>query len=643
MTPSHPQALPLDQVRFSAGFWRDRQAVNRAHTLPAIYHQLKATGRLAAWRRDLPDEHVHRHIFWDSDTAKWIEAVGYALAAGRDAALEQPVDEVVDWMLQTQAPDGYLNSYFALVKPAARWTNLRDNHELYCAGHLMEAAIAYQQATGKGALLAALGRYADHIADTFGPAAGQRRGYCGHPEIELALVRLAEATGSPRYLDLARFFVDERGRLPHYYDLEAEARGENPRDFWAQTYRYCQAHAPVREQTVATGHAVRAAYLYSAMADLARLTGEAALAEACRRLWQDLTTRQLYVTGGIGPSDTHEGFTFAYDLPTETAYSETCAAIAVVYLAQRMFQLEPSAAPIDVLERALYNTVLAGVSADGRQFFQANPLTAYPYYSPYGRWNGIQAERHYRRVDWLECACCPPNLARLVASVGGYVYAVTADTVYANLYASSEARLQVGGVAITLGQRTDYPWSGAIQLEVRAAASAAFTLALRVPGWCRAFKLAVNGAAVEAALVDGYARLHRTWAAGDVVELDLAMPVERVAAHPEIRQAAGQVALQRGPIVYCAEEVDNGPRLANLVLPASAALTAGYDPHLAGGLGTITGEALRVEPATWPEGLYQVVVSAAPAAQPQPFRAIPYAFWANRAPGEMRVWLRSGA
>lgn len=636
----HPQALPLDQVQVLAGFWHDRMTVNREQTLPAVYDKLKSTGRLDCWRRDVADEDLRRHIFWDSDTAKWIEAAGYALVGRRDAALERQIDEVVGWMVDAQGDDGYLNSYFLMARPEARWTNLRDNHELYCAGHLMEAAIAYHQATGKRTLLDALTRYADHIGATFGTGPGQKRGYCGHPEIELALVRLAEATGTSRYLDLASYFVDERGRSPNYYDLEAEARGENPRDFWARTYRYCQSHQVVREQTVATGHSVRAAYLYSAMVDLARRTRDDGLADACRALWQDLTTRQMYVIGGMGPSDTHEGFTFAYDLPNETAYGETCSAIALAYFAQRMFELDGQGATIDVLERAFYNNIIAGVSAEGRQFFQCNPLTAYPYYSPYVRWNGIIADRHYRRVDWIDCACCPTNLVRLVASVNGYLYAATADTVYVNLFASSRARLRVGGAAVTLEQLTNYPWEGAVHLEVRASDPVAFTLAVRVPGWCRAFKLTVNGAAVDAVLVDGYARLTRRWTPGDVIDLDLDMPIERMRAHPEIRQAAGQIALQRGPVVYAVEEIDNGPRLANLVLPASARLTAGRDPALLGGLGVLTGEALRIEPTAWPGGIYQPETQLKTAARTQPLKAIPYAFWANREPGEMRVWLR---
>ncbi len=641
MTEATPRPLPLKDVTMTDGFWRDRMAVNREQTLPVIYDRLKATGRMDCWRADVPDAELHRHIFWDSDTAKWMEAAAFALMGGRDAALEAQVDEIVDWMAAAQAPDGYLNSYFLFADPEGRWRNLRDNHELYCAGHLMEAAVAYHAATGKRKMLDVLSRYADLIGETFGTGEGQKRGYCGHPEIELALVKLAEATGTRRYFDLARYFVDERGRSPNYYDLEALERGEDPAQWWARTYRYCQAHEPVRDQRVATGHSVRATYLYSAMVDIGRRTGDAGLIEATRALWEDLTTRQMYITGGMGTSDTLEGFTFAYDLPQETGYGETCAAIALAHFAQRLFELDPRGTYIDVLERAFYNNILAGVSADGRQFFQGNPMTAYPYYSPYVRWNGILADEHYRRVDWIDCACCPTNLVRALASVNGHVYASTAETAYVNLYASSRAHLSLGGAEVTLEQRTDYPWESAIELEVRADGPATFTLALRIPGWCRDFTLAVNGSAVADAPVDGYVRLKRSWTPGDTVQLTLAMPIERMRAHAAIRQNAGQVALQRGPVVYCAEEVDNGPRLANLLLPRSADLRATRDPNFFGGMTTLTGHALRAEPTRWPGGLYQPETAITDEHRGQAFTAIPYAFWANRAPGEMRVWLRT--
>lgn len=636
-------AAPLKHVTFQGGFWGDRLAVNRTATLPAIHHQLQTTGRFDAWKLDWkPGQPNQPHHFWDSDAAKWIEAAAYSLTTHPDPELEKQVDAVVALIAQAQQPDGYLNIYYTTVEPQKRWTNMRDMHELYCAGHLIESAVAYYQATGKRQLLDVLCRYADHIDATFGPDEGKRRGYGGHPEVELALVRLYRATGERRYLELARFFVDERGQQPHYYDMEARARGSDLADYWARTYRYIQAHRPVREQTEVTGHAVRACYLYAGMAAVAAETGDASLVEACRRLWDDLTERHLYVTGGIGQTHMNEGFSFGYDLPNETAYAETCAAISLVFWAQRMFHLDPDSRYTDVMERALYNGVLSGVSLDGTLFFYANPLTAYPRVDPSHPFSGLVNEDfvHYRRVEWFRCACCPPNLARLLASLGQYFYSVGERTVYVHLYGQNTADIDLGGASVRLEQQTGYPWDEEVRLAVQVAQPTRFTLALRVPGWCRAARLHLNGEAVALAPDRGYQLIDREWRAGDVVTLTLPMPVERVITHPKVRQNAGRVALQRGPVVYCVEEADNGPDLAQVVLPREAALTATFDPNLFGGVTVITGEATRPAPEDWPGGLYQPQATQSIAASPFTFKAIPYCFWANRAPGEMRVWLR---
>lgn len=636
-------AVPLKNVRIQGGFWGGRLAVNRTATLPAIYHQLNITGRFDAWKLDWkPGQPNKPHYFWDSDAGKWIEAVGYSLMTHPDSALEQQVDEVAALIERAQQPDGYLNIYFTAVEPGKRWTNLRELHELYCAGHLIEGAIAYHQATGKRKLLDALCRYADHIDAMFGPNDGQKRGYCGHPEIELALVKLYRATGEARYLRLAQFFVDERGRQPHYYDLEARERGSNPDHYWARTYRYIQAHLPVREQTQVTGHAVRACYLYAGMADVAIETGDETLVAACRRLWEDLTETQMYVTGGIGQTAMNEGFTFAYDLPNDTAYAETCAAIALVFWAQRMFHLDPDRRYTDVMERALYNGVLSGVSLDGRQFFYANPLASYPHVDPYDPFNSIVNEDfvYYRRSDWFRCACCPPNLARLLASLGQYFYSVGERTIYVHLYGQNAASIDLGGESAQIEQQTSYPWDEAIRLTVRVDQPTRFTLALRIPGWCRDARLRVNGEEVAPAIEKGYATIDRRWSAGDEITLTLRMPVERVVSHPKVRQNAGCVALQRGPVVYCLEEADNGPDLANVVLPPEAPLSATFDPNLLGGVTVITGEAARRAPEGWRGGLYQPRATQAIAASTFTFKAVPYCFWANRQPGEMRVWMR---
>jgi DUF1680 family protein len=636
------KALPWHQVNLNGGFWGDRQATNRDRTIPAVYHQSKITGRLDAWRRDRDASMPVPHIFWDSDTAKWIEAVGYSVATHPNPEFERQVDEVVDLIEEAQLPDGYANSHFINVEPQNRWRNLRDQHELYCAGHLIEAAVVYSQTTGKPKLLDALKRYADYIDRTFGHDDGKKHGYPGHPELELALVRLYRATGERRYLELSQYFVEERGQQPHYYDLEAIARGDDPRKFWAKGYQYLQAHEPIRAQQHVTGHSVRACYLYSAVTDLALEMGDAELFEVARRLWDDLTERQMYVTGGVGSIHTIEGFYQPYDLPNDTAYSETCSSISLMYWAQRLFALDPDGRYIDVLERALYNCVLSGVSYEGDLFFQCNPLAAYPHVSPYDRLDSLAASTHHRRLEWFEVSCCPPNLVRLVASVGEYFYATTGDKLYVQLYNQNRTQVGMNSSSIQIEQETDYPWDGAVRLTITPATPTRFDLCLRIPRWCRSFHIEVNGSAVSIVPERGYAVIGREWQSGDTVTLTLDMPIERVVPHPHLRHDAGCVALQRGPIVYCLEEVDNGAELANVTLPRDTQLAYQFDADLFGGVGTIMGEAVRVETAARSSELYQPQATQQDKRTPFSFKAIPYFLWANRAPGEMRIWIREG-
>ena len=634
------EAAALKNVALDGGFWAERQAVNREKTIPAIYHQMDITGRLNSLNVDWNPSKPNPHHFWDSDVAKWMEAVGYSLETHPNPEFERQVDAAVDLMAKAQLPNGYYNGHFLAVEPEKRWTNLRDMHELYCAGHLMEGAVSYAAATGKTKILDVLSKYADHIDETFGPNEGQKRGYPGHPEAELALIKLYRATGDERYLNLSKYFVDQRGQQPIYFDEEARQRGEDPRNYWAKDYRYTQAHVPVREQHTATGHSVRAAYLYSGIADVAYETNDESLVSISKSIWDDLTTHQMYVTGGLGPAHTNEGFTFAYDLPNENAYAETCASIALVFWAQRMFHLDQDSRYIDVMERALYNGVMSGVSYDGETFFYANPLASYPNVNPYALWSGITSDRYYRRSEWFECACCPPNLARMVASVGAYFYSVTPDRLYVHLYGQNQAKFDLNGSTVQIEQQTNYPWDSSIVINIGVEKPTRFDLALRIPGWCRDAQLSINGEAISSQPERGYVVINREWANGDQVSLTLAMPVERILPNPGIRQDAGCIALQRGPVVYCLEEVDNGTELANVTLPPEAELSAEFDAALFGGVGVITGEAMRVEPENWPGGLYQPESAIRLAHKPFSFKAIPYCFWANRQPGEMRVWLR---
>ncbi|NMB10934.1 MAG: glycoside hydrolase family 127 protein [Firmicutes bacterium] len=626
--------VSLTRVTIDDAFWSPRMETNRLKTIPHEYKQCKDTGRIdafgLAWQ---PGEEPVPHYFWDSDVAKWIEAASYSLATNPDPGLDQLLDEVIERIAGAQQPDGYLNVYFTVVEPEKRWKNLGMWHELYCAGHLIEAAIAHYEVTGKRKLLDVACRYADYIASVFGPGPGQRYGAPGHEEIELALVKLYRVTGHRRYLDLGKFFIDQRGKHPSVFQRELEHL--SPEDARINRHffdkedgfdtSYCQDHLPVREQSEVVGHAVRAMYLYSGMADVAVETEDEELLAACRRLWDNVCRRRMYVTGGIGPSRHNEGFTKDYDLPNETAYAETCAAIGLIFWNQRMLHIDAEACYADITERALYNGALSGVSLDGERFFYENPL-------------GSRGDHH--RQEWFGCACCPPNIARLIASLGGYVYSENATDTYIHLYISGQGKLSVGNNRVNISQQSNYPWDGEIEIQVNPTQSMEFGLNLRVPGWCRAARLWVNGQELEISplLQSGYARIHRRWQAGDAVKLDLAMPIERVEAHPNVSQAAGCVALQRGPVVYCLEQADNPVPLHRIILPDNAELKAVYDKELLGGVVKIQGEALLVDDSTWIGELYRFKSTKT---RPYAITAIPYYAWDHREPGEMRVWIRS--
>jgi uncharacterized protein len=635
--PDTPCCAPVPHARVTVedAFWKPRMDANREVTLPAEYEQLKKTGRLDApklkWKPGRPNK---PHCFYDSDIAKWIEAAAYSLATHPDPALLRRVRAVVSDYAKAQMPDGYLNTYFQAVEPENRWTNLRDMHELYCAGHLMEAAVALADATGDTALLDVMARVSRHIAATFGRGKGLKRGYPGHEEIELALVRMYHATGDRTHLDLARYFIDERGRSPHYFLKEARARGEQLATSDPGRFAYAQAHKPVREQEVVEGHAVRAMYLYAGMADVALETGDAGLLAACRSLWKNLTGARMYVTGGIGPSMQNEGFTVDYDLNNDTAYAETCAAIGLVFWARRMLRLDPDRAYADVMERALYNGVLSGVSLGGDRFLYANPLAVVP--GETDRFFGMPVNE---RQPWFGCACCPPNIARLLASLGGYVYGEDATTAWVHLYVQGLASLDVGGTGVTLSQKSGYPWDGDIRIEVSPAKPAAFTLALRLPEWCLLPEVWVNGKldAVGQRVAKGYCHVRREWHPGDVVELRLPMDPFRVRAHPMVRAGLGRVTLQRGPLVYCLEQADNGPRLDRYALPTDTALSLVKARGLPKGVVAIRALA---EAVPLPKGTAPLYSREHQIAEPATLTAIPYCQWGNRAPGEMQVWIR---
>ncbi len=433
------RAVPFTAVEFHDLFWAPRLAAVRARTVPILFRRCVDAGMIELLDVDTPPPPLRipighwggtTQMFWDSDLGKWIEAAAYTLAVARDPDLEADIDALADKYKAAQRPDGYLNCYFIRRAPDKRWTNLRDWHELYCAGHLIEGAVAYFEATGKRTLLDVMCRYVDHIAAAFGAAPGQKRGYCGHEEIELALVKLYRVTNDKNHLELARYFIDERGRQPHYFDLEARARNEAPGTYAFKTYEYSQSHLPVRQQDKVVGHAVRAMYLYSGMADIAGETGDQSLKRACERLWRHLAGHGLYVTGGMGPSRANEGFTVDFDLPNETAYAETCAAVGLVFWAHRMLHLDGDGRYADMMELALYNGAVSGLSLSGDRFFYDNPLAS-------------KGDHH--RWEWHECPCCPPNIARLVASLGRYVCSTGPGEIALHLYAATTVRTHCVG------------------------------------------------------------------------------------------------------------------------------------------------------------------------------------------------------
>lgn len=579
-------------------------------------------------------------VFQDSDLFKWIEAAAYMLMWKEDLETERHIDETVQLMEEAQQPDGYLDTYYILTGLDKRWTNLRDNHELYCAGHLIEAAVAYFRATGKRRLLDVAIRYVDCIDARFGPEDGKVKGYPGHEEIELALVKLYEVTGDEKHLKLAHYFIEQRGQKPLYFDIEAEKRGDG--QGWSRGpysgNRYYQAGAPVREQKKALGHAVRQGYLLSGMADVARETGDKSLTEACKTMWKDITRRQMYITGAIGQSAYGEAFTMDDDLPNDLIYGETCAAISLYFFDQRMMRLDPRGEYGDAMDRLLYNGTISGMNLRGDRFFYVNPMESWP-----ARNAGNQQFAHIRseRQKWFGCACCPPNLARMISSLPGSVLYQKADTVYVTLFTSCEAKLALDGGEAAFAVETGYPWDGRVTVRMRKAFPG-MTLALRLPAWCKTYRLNVNGEYARSIMDDGYLFLTRDWQAGDEVEFDMDMPVTVIRAHPRIRADIGKIAVQRGPVVYCLEEIDNGANLPALSVRADAKFELHRDEAVLGGIPTLACDAKRLTETGWDE--YETYCDRhAPVKEDVRAVFVPYYAWNNRGTGEMLVWVREEA
>jgi DUF1680 family protein len=607
--------VPFQAVRVHDTFWDPWRDRNRKLSIPHALENLETYGNLKNFDLAAAGQHTgfQGPVFMDSDAYKVIEAAAYCLASDKDPKLDKAIDGVIARIAKAQQPDGYLDTYYIVNGLSRRLTNLEDNHELYCAGHLFEAAAAHFQATGKRNLLNVATRYADFLVKTFGDGPGHRAGYPGHPEIELALVRLAGVTGNKSYFDLARFFVDHRGT--HFFAVEHN-RPEAQYDgtYWLD-------NVPIRSLGKIEGHAVRAGYLMSGATDVAAQTGDPGLLSMLNRVWQNTVQKNMYVTGGIGPSASNEGFTEDYDLPNLSAYQETCASVALLMWNHRLNLLYGDAKYADLVETSLYNGVLAGVSLDGTHFFYVNPLAS-------------MGTHH--RSGWFSCACCPPNAARTISGLGRYAYATKGNDIYVNLYFGNDATVTTGSGPVKLTQTTSYPWSGRVDLTVDPSAAAQMNLKLRIPGWCDPSKvsLSVDGRSVPVALEKGYAVLTGRFTGGTKVRLELPMEPRRIAANPNVKDDVGKLALARGPIIYAVEQVDVKAPLSGVSLPASAPVTERWEPKLLGGVQALEATGLS-SPVEWTAKLY----GAAPAPTPVKLRAVPYYAWDNRAPGPMEVWL----
>jgi DUF1680 family protein len=644
---SDMNTIRLRNVTLLDGFWKSRMEMVANELIPYQWEALNdriigaASSHAIENFRIAAGEAMGKFqgiVFQDSDVAKWIEAASYSLVTRPASETEEKIDELVRLIEKSQQPDGYVNTYYTLVHPEKRWTDLAMGHELYCAGHLIEAAVAYHSVTGKRKMLDIMCKYADYIGEVFGLDEGQNHSYAGHPEIELALYRLAEATEREKYAKLADHFLNIRGSIDDFSVRRAADKETISNSRWFGNDYYC-AHKPVREMDKAEGHAVRAAYLYSAMADQCRNTGDPQLLSALKKIWRNAVARRMYITAALGSQAHGERFTVDYDLPNDTAHAETCASVSLVFWAWRMFFIDRIAEYADIIERAIYNSALAGVSLDGRRYYYVNPLEVNPEIA---RYRQDHAHVETRRVAWFSCACCPTNIARLIASIGAYLATFSENAVWVHQYTASEIKIALKETKVRIIQDTDYPWHGAVRLKVDPSLPTTFALHLRIPSWCDRYSVKVNGESwTELRPERGYLCLSRQWKKDDCVELNMSMEVRFIRANYKIRENAGKVALQRGPVVYCVEEHDNGANLHELLVDPAAPLRLERDDSLVHGTVVISIDGYRDRFDIGHNPLYSNYEAARQLPRCR-IRAIPYYQWGNRAEGqEMRVWLRA--
>ena len=582
------EQIDFSHVKINDNFWSPRLSKHVSATLPVCIDQIEnQTGRIRNFENAAKGEGEHAVIvFDDSDVYKALEGMAYSLINNPDPELEKKADEWIDKFAAAQQPDGYINTFYTLTGLDKRWTNM-DKHEMYCAGHMIEAGVAYYQATGKRKLLDVCIRMTDHMMSQFGP--GKRHWVPGHEEIELALVKLYQTTQEQKYLDFAYWLLEERG---HGHGTMGDEGKWDP--------VYYQDIVPVRRLTDISGHAVRCMYLYCGMADVAALKNDTGYIAAIDRLWDDVVHRNMYITGGIGSSRDNEGFTEDYDLPNLDAYCETCASVGMVLWNQRMNQLTGDSKYIDILERSLYNGALAGISLGGDRFFYVNPL---------------ESKGDHHRQEWYGCACCPSQLSRFLPSIGNYIYASSDDALWVNLYIGNTGQIRIGETDILLTQETDYPWDGSVKLTISTSQPLEKEIRLRIPNWCKTYDLSINGKRINVSEKKGYAVI-KDWKSQDVIALDMDMPVEIVAADPHVKENFGKRAIQRGPLVYCMEEIDNPEYFDQIQLSPSTTFQTAFVSDILNGIKTIKTNG-RAQSATF----------------------IPYYAWDNRKAGKMRVWI----
>ena len=641
-------------VKISDSFWNRYRRLVKSEMIPYQWDVLNDKADISIEReRDdasIPNEKSHamenfriaagqakgEHYGWvfqDSDVYKWLEAVSYSLCYEWDDDLKKTADEVFELISQAQEDDGYLNTYFSIMEPERKYRRLGESHELYCAGHFIEAATAYHQAVGSGKALEIATRLADHICKTFGTGEGQIRGVDGHEEIEIGLMRLYHLTGKKEYMDTASFFLMERGKDPEFFIRQLrEDNGEAVLEgVYKFPLKYFQMHRPLLQQDTAEGHAVRLVYMSTALADLAATTGDEHLIDTCRKIWRNIVDKRMYITGGIGSTVTGEAFTLDYDLPNDTMYCETCASIGLMFFARQMLRIEAKAEYADVMERALYNTVISGMALDGRHFFYVNPLEVVPQKSA-----NDPGKSHVKTVrpQWLGCACCPPNLARLIASLDRYIYTVREDEILVNLFIRSELQYEDDGKNITVIQKCEYPNDPKIYFDIQNSKDAPVKFKIRIPSWTDKYMGTFDGEKADITTEDGYWSIDIP-SGKHSISLELEIIPKRWYSNPKVSENIGKVAIARGPFIYCAESIDNGEDLHLLGLSVNSFLEYSWCENFLGGVGKIEAEGIRVK-EDGPKDLY---MSGRPLKASRKIKLIPYYAWANRGENEMRVWI----